>query len=141
MSFKLGICLLNSFICKFKGRSSKGRIVIPFNEWSNISIITPNFEKFTSQFCQKSLHEKCPYFPAFGLNSKRYGVSLRIQSECGKIRTRKTPTTDTLHAVIIIDVKVSKGNCINIERILFIFEIASETVHKEEDDDRYRKKK
>ena len=32
-----------------------------------------------------------PYFPAFGLNMKRYSVSLRIQSECGKIRTRKTP--------------------------------------------------
>ena len=27
-------------------------------------------------------------------------VSLRIQSECGKIRTRKTPNTDTFHAVI-----------------------------------------
>ena len=29
-----------------------------------------------------------PYFTAFGLNEKRYEVSLRIQSECGKIRTR-----------------------------------------------------
>ena len=26
-------------------------------------------------------------------------VSFRIQSECGKIRTRKTPNTDTFHAV------------------------------------------
>ena len=25
-----------------------------------------------------------PHFPAFGLNTERYGVSLRIQSECGK---------------------------------------------------------
>ena len=30
-----------------------------------------------------------PYFPAFGLNKERYSVSLRIQSECGKIRTRE----------------------------------------------------
>ena len=30
-----------------------------------------------------------PYFPAFRLNTERYFVSLRIQSECGKIRTRK----------------------------------------------------
>ena len=30
-----------------------------------------------------------PYFPAFGLNLGRYGVFLRIQSEYGKIRTRK----------------------------------------------------
>ena len=30
-----------------------------------------------------------PYFPAFGTNTERYGVSLFIQSECGKTRTRK----------------------------------------------------
>ena len=30
-----------------------------------------------------------PYFPAFGLNTERYEVPLRIQFECGKIRTRK----------------------------------------------------
>ena len=44
------------------------------------------------------LREKCSnadrvfsgtYFPAFGLNTERYGVSLRIQSKCGKIQTRK----------------------------------------------------
>ena len=29
------------------------------------------------------------YFPAFGLNTERYGVSLRIQSECRKMRTKK----------------------------------------------------
>ena len=39
-----------------------------------------------------------PYFPAFELNTERYGISLRIQSECGKIQTRKTPNTDTFHA-------------------------------------------
>ena len=30
-----------------------------------------------------------PYFPAFGLITERYEVSLRIQSECRKIQTRK----------------------------------------------------
>ena len=30
----------------------------------------------------------------------RYGVSLRIQSKCEKIRTRITPNTDTFYAVI-----------------------------------------
>ena len=35
------------------------------------------------------------YFP-------RYGVSLHIQSECGKMQTRITPNTDTFHAVIVI---------------------------------------
>ena len=37
----------------------------------------------------------CPYFPEFGLNTERHEVSLHIQSECGKIRTRITPNTDT----------------------------------------------
>ena len=53
-------------------------------------------------FMSLSLREKCPYselfwsvFSAFRLNMGRYGVSLRIQSECGKIRTRITPNTDT----------------------------------------------
>ena len=40
-----------------------------------------------------------PHFPAFGLNTERYSVSLRIQSECGKIRTSKTPYLDTFHVV------------------------------------------
>ena len=40
-----------------------------------------------------------PYFPEFGLNAERYGVSLRVQPECGKIRTRITPNTDFFHAV------------------------------------------
>ena len=39
------------------------------------------------------------YFPLFGLNTERYGVSLHIQSECGKMRTRTTTNTDTFHAV------------------------------------------
>ena len=32
-----------------------------------------------------------PYFLVFGLNAERYSVSLRIQSECGELRTRITP--------------------------------------------------
>ena len=46
--------------------------------------------------CVKSVRIRSfsgPYFPAFGLHS-------RIQSECGKIRTRKTTNTDTFHAVL-----------------------------------------
>ena len=51
--------------------------------------------------CVKSVHIRSysgPYFPAFGLNTERYEVSLRIQSKCRKIRTRITPNTDTFHA-------------------------------------------
>ena len=41
-----------------------------------------------------------PYFPVFGLNMEIYGVNLCIQSEYGKIRTRKTPHLDIFHAVL-----------------------------------------
>ena len=52
--------------------------------------------------CVKSVRIRSysgPYFPAFRLNAERYGVSIRIQSECGKIRTRIIPNTDTFHTV------------------------------------------
>ena len=40
-----------------------------------------------------------PYIPAFGRNTEIYSVSLRTQSECGEMRTRKTPNTDTFNTV------------------------------------------
>ena len=49
---------------------------------------------FTILHCVKSVRHRSfsgSYFPAFGLNTERYEVFLRIQSECGKIRTRKKP--------------------------------------------------
>ena len=52
--------------------------------------------------CMKSVRIRSysgPLFPALELNTKRYSVSLRIQSECGKIRTRLTPNKDTFYAV------------------------------------------
>ena len=43
-----------------------------------------------------------PYFPAFG-------VSIRIQSECGKMRARITPNTDTFHTVSGIYFELRSG--------------------------------
>ena len=43
--------------------------------------------------------KKISHFPAFKLNTGKYGASLRIQSECEKMRTRITPNTNTFHAV------------------------------------------
>ena len=55
-----------------------------------------------------------PHFPTFALNTKRYGVSLRIQSECGKMQTRATPNTDTFHAVTVkINLHVSRKHSVN----------------------------
>ena len=67
-----------------------------------------------------ALREKCAYselfwspfflhFPTFGLNTDRYSVSLRIQFECGKIRTRITSTMDTFYAVELSRKYAHKG--------------------------------
>ena len=51
--------------------------------------------------CVKSVHIWSyfdPHFHAFGL--MQYSASLRIQSECCKMRTRITPNTETFYAVI-----------------------------------------
>ena len=57
----------------------------------------------------KSVHIRSysgPYFPAFGLIMERYSVSLLIQSEYGKIRTRITPNTGTFYAVYLLDLNL-----------------------------------
>ena len=59
------------------------------------------------QWLRKSVHIRSysgQYFPAFKLNTQRYGVSLRIQSECGKIRTRISPNTDTFCRVMWLEI-------------------------------------
>ena len=69
-------------------------------------ILNTSWIRHSKDHCLKKVHIRNfsgPYFPAFGLNTGRYGVSLRIQSECGKIRTRKTPSTNTFYAVGVMD--------------------------------------
>ena len=55
-------------------------------------------------YCVESVRirsDSGPYYPAFGLNREKCGVSLFIQSECGKMQTRITLNTGTFHAVYI----------------------------------------
>ena len=70
------------------------------------SILTFVLENARNDYhCVKSVHIRSysgPYFPAFELNTERYGLFLRIHSEFGKMRTRITPNTDTFHAVHFI---------------------------------------
>ena len=69
------------------------------------SIFTTFVRKVPEIQCVKSIRIRNfsgPNFPAFGLNTERYGLSFRIQQECGKISTRKTPNTDTFHGVILV---------------------------------------
>ena len=60
------------------------------------------WQKTKTKYCVKSVRIRSysgPYFPAFVLNTEIYGISLRIQSECGKILSRITPNTSTFYAV------------------------------------------
>ena len=41
------------------------------------------------------------YFIYTDIHCVKRSISLRIQSECGKVRTRITPNTDTFYAVIV----------------------------------------
>ena len=70
------------------------------------SLATVSVDQVILYHCVKSVHiRSCsgPYFHTFGLNTNRYSVSLRIQLECGKKQTRKTPNTDTFYAVLLFD--------------------------------------
>ena len=49
-----------------------------------------------------SLHEKCPHSELF------WSAFSRIQCECGKMRTRITPNTDTFYAMPLIRLLVSQ---------------------------------
>ena len=45
-----------------------------------------------------------PYFPACEMNTEIYSANHRIQFECRKIRTRKTPNANTFDAVLYIEI-------------------------------------
>ena len=47
------------------------------------------------------------------LDTGRYEVSLRIQSECGKMTTRITPNMGTFYAVMVKNEKLSAINIYN----------------------------
>ena len=66
-------------------------------------LIFKTFVFFPGSINRPTLREKWAYseffWSLFSLIWTKYGVSLCIQSECGKIRTRKIPNIDTFHAV------------------------------------------
>ena len=63
------------------------------------SCYTENFLKLHRMKSIRIRSFSGPYFRAFGMNTERYSVSLRIKPECGKIEARKTSNTDIFHAV------------------------------------------
>ena len=72
--------------------------------------------------CVKSVRIRSysgPHFPAFGLNTERCVEYLSVQSKCGKMWTRITPTTVTFYAVLTI---YEINNCEEINSIKIFYE-------------------
>ena len=97
------------YIKQMQKLGNHGQHILVFRQFTWVYWLTefPCMSICHSTHCVKSVRiwcYSCPHFPTFGLNTERYGVSLRIQSECGKMRTRITPNTDTFHAVTCLPV-------------------------------------
>ena len=70
--------------------------------WLTQYIVSQTTTFHITNHCVKNVRIRSysgPHFPVFGLNTVRYSVYLRAQSEYGEIRTRITPNTDTFYAV------------------------------------------
>ena len=73
----------------------------------SVSFISLKKAVFHTSFIAFTLRKTFPYselfwsvFSRIRTEQERHGVSLRIQSECDKMRTRITPNTGTFHAVL-----------------------------------------
>ena len=114
MSIKTGLFFFLTFCC----------IIIPISgildHYCNMEKVFKYREKIRTNYEQYAVkimktlisskptfRKKCPHselfwsvFPTFGMNTERCRVSVRIQCECGKMRTRITPNMDSFHAVL-----------------------------------------
>ena len=114
MSIKTGLFFFLTFCC----------IIIPISgildHYCNMEKLFKNREKIRTNYEQYAVkimkilisskptfRKKCPHselfwsvFPTFGMNTERCRGSVRIQCECGKMRTRIAPNMDSFHAVL-----------------------------------------
>ena len=104
-----------NFHFEITNRKEQRCIIVSFSDFADI--IQPFIDLcFYINHCVKSVRIQSytdQYFPKFGLNTQRYGLSLRIQSECEKIRTRITPNTNTFYAanITILNFVLSHNGC------------------------------
>ena len=104
-----GICKMASIVITNRGNPYYHKT--GHNRWTNfdesvINCLTEHFKRLEIKEIRKSIHMKIMRFWNIDLcknarNSphSRYGISLRIQSECGKIRNRNTLNTEIFHVV------------------------------------------
>ena len=117
------VCLLDATLAVAESKSTEPgdfpslrfKFYLMWTFWCNIlnSVVTSINKFFLGRPIPNVSNTACllhcvkrysgPHFSAFELNTERYGVSVRIQSECGKMRTRITPNTDTFYAVLFVE--------------------------------------
>ena len=97
--------------------------VIDLLVFQRLNFLTSNFvnSKLAIKVQRKSLREKGPYsglfWSAFSRTRTEYGEilrTLRIYSECGKMRTRTTPNTDTFYVVTVVYSKLTKEHWVDV---------------------------
>ena len=96
---RMDIIFMNS---KNSKTSDSHRLLLSFKDKVNLKR-SDKYVALSNLHCVKNVHTGSYsglYSLALKLNTVRYSVSLRIQSECGKIRTRITPNMDTFYAVL-----------------------------------------
>ena len=74
--------------------------VVAYTPVPTYDIHPSTHDKRHPRYCVKSVRIRSYsglHFPSFGINTERYSVSLCIYPECGKIRTRITPNTNTFY--------------------------------------------
>ena len=65
--------------------------------YADLVFLLLNSETYSEAYC---IYSEI-YFIHTDIHCVKRSISLRIQSECGKVRTRITPNTDTFYAVIV----------------------------------------
>ena len=96
-------CKMDSYL--WSSADSKGFLFSSFNlsqVYLDLTLI--QFQSVLLQIFLYHCSQSYPgsYFSAFGLHTEIYGVPDHIQSECGKIRNRIIPNTNTFYAVNVV---------------------------------------
>ena len=80
-------------------------VINAIGEYTDRSKFYSNVYFSRGTHCVKSLRIRSyssPHFPAYGLNTERYGVPFLIQYKWGKTRTRITPNMDIFYSVTLL---------------------------------------
>ena len=107
LKIKTNICCIGSIFeyKKHLGKVIRNKSIMQFLDQlypKKLRYFFRNVKYMADKYCVKSVLIRSysdSHFPAFRLNTERDFVSLRIQSEWGKMRIRITPNADKFHAM------------------------------------------